>query len=49
VDILVSCREHKSCSSLPRKLLQSPVTSSLLGPISSPHLIHKQPHPTFFL
>jgi len=36
VFITVSCREHKPRTSSPRNLLQSPVTSSILGPISSP-------------
>jgi hypothetical protein len=36
VVILVFCRGQKSCSSSPRKLFQSPVTSFLVGPIFSP-------------
>jgi hypothetical protein len=36
VVIRVSCTEHKSCSSSPWNSFQSPVTSSLVGPISFP-------------
>ena len=35
VVILMFCRQHKSCGSSPRNVFQSPVTSSLVGPISS--------------
>jgi len=47
VVILVFCRGHKSCSSSPRKLFQSPVISSLLGPICSP-ATHSQTPSSYF-
>ena len=47
--ILVSCGERESCISSPWNLFQSPVTSSLVSPISSPAPHSKHSRPLFFL